>query len=88
MFGTCAGCIMLSKSIDGMPDQKTLQLVDMTVNRSQTSNFASQKATIVNFCKVAGTRTDLRWIASSLIYWPMSLCSEANRSVRSLSALR
>jgi glutamine amidotransferase PdxT len=42
MFGTCAGCILLSKSIDGMPDQKTLQLVDMSVNRSQYQIFTSQ----------------------------------------------
>ena len=33
MFGTCAGCILLSKSIDGMAEQKTLQLVDISVNR-------------------------------------------------------
>ena len=33
MFGTCAGCILLAKSIDGMPNQKTLQLVDISVNR-------------------------------------------------------
>lgn len=34
MFGTCAGCIMMAKSIDGMPDQKTLDLSDYTVSRS------------------------------------------------------
>ncbi|EKX46353.1 hypothetical protein GUITHDRAFT_152484 [Guillardia theta CCMP2712] len=34
MFGTCAGCIMLSSSIDGMPEQETLRLGDYSVKRN------------------------------------------------------
>jgi 5'-phosphate synthase pdxT subunit len=45
MFGTCAGCIMMSKSIDGMPDQRTLDLSDISVCRnaygSQVHSFES-----------------------------------------------
>mmetsp|Transcript_33101 Transcript_33101/g.51574 ORF Transcript_33101/g.51574 Transcript_33101/m.51574 type:complete len:203 (-) Transcript_33101:267-875(-) len=46
MFGTCAGCIMLSKDIDKMPEQKTLDLIDMTVSRNaygpQVNSFESE----------------------------------------------
>jgi len=45
MFGTCAGCIMMSRSIDGMPEQKTLDLADYSVARnaygSQVHSFES-----------------------------------------------
>lgn len=45
IFGTCAGCIMLSKDIEGMSEQKTLGLCDITVCRNaygrQVDSFES-----------------------------------------------
>jgi glutamine amidotransferase PdxT len=68
MFGTCAGCILMSKSIDGMPDQKTLQLADISVNRFEISClFWSHQFGCV-IIDSTGTHMDLRGTALKQIF--------------------
>jgi 5'-phosphate synthase pdxT subunit len=55
MFGTCAGCIMMAKSIDGMPDQRTLDLSDISVCRNAYgSQVHSFEASITGDAEVFG----------------------------------
>ena len=52
VFGTCAGMILIARdAVDGLPDQRTLDLIDITVRRNA---FGRQVASFEADLRVAG----------------------------------
>ena len=60
VFGTCAGMILIARdAVDGLPDQHTLDLIDITVRRNA---FGRQVASFEAELDVAGDREPLHGV--------------------------